>query len=54
MLDLGQLGRDARLALVINLYNMMVLHAFVQVGIPETALDRNAFFNSVCYSIGGL
>ena len=37
-----------------NLYNMMVKHAFAKVGRPETTLKRDAFFSNVSYNIGGL
>ena len=50
--DLG--GSDAeKLSFFINLYNMMVVHAFATVGIPESSLQRLAFFDHVQYSIGG-
>jgi hypothetical protein len=54
LLNLGQLGRAARLALLINIYNMMVLHAFVEVGIPAATLQRLSFFNAAVYELGGL
>eukprot|EP00946_MAST-07B_sp_MAST-7B-sp1_P001926 g1926.t1 len=52
--DLAKLSLDSRVAFAINVYNMMVKHAFAKVGRPETLLKRDAFFNNVSYNIGGL
>ena len=53
-IDLAKLEPDSRLVFVLNLYNMMVKHAFAKVGRPETTLKRDAFFSNVSYNIGGL
>ena len=37
----------------VTVYNMMVTHAFAVVGIPESSLQRLAFFDHVQYSLGG-
>jgi len=53
MIDLAKMDRDTRIAFLINLYNMMVLHCFAQVGNPVSSLNRSKFFNSMSYDIGG-
>eukprot|EP00922_Rhytidocystis_sp_ex-Travisia-forbesii_P017161 GHVS01025594.1.p1 GENE.GHVS01025594.1~~GHVS01025594.1.p1 ORF type:complete len:492 (+),score=82.79 GHVS01025594.1:37-1476(+) len=40
-------------AFVINCYNLIIKHAYIQVGIPESTLGRHNFFNNVSYIIGG-
>jgi hypothetical protein len=45
--DLTAMEEDARLALVINIYNMAIVHAMVKVGIAKTNLKRYSFFDSV-------
>ena len=52
--DLSKLDTNERLAFTLNLYNMMVKHAFAKVGRPETVMKRDAFFSNVSYNIGGL
>jgi len=52
--DLTSLPVDERAAFLINTYNLMVPHAFAQVGVPTSNLKRAAFFDSVKYNIGGL
>uniref|UniRef100_A0A0G4GTY6 DEP domain-containing protein n=1 Tax=Chromera velia CCMP2878 TaxID=1169474 RepID=A0A0G4GTY6_9ALVE len=51
--DLGSMGEDERLAFVINLYNLAVIHAFVAVGVPFGNAGRYQFFDAVAYEIGG-
>jgi hypothetical protein len=46
-------NEDARKAFLLNVYNIGVRHAFVNVGIPRTALERRTFYGSVGYNIGG-
>jgi len=52
-IDLSKMDRGTRIAFLINVYNMMVLHAFAQVGNPSSTLNRGKFFNSMRYDIGG-
>jgi len=49
------LGMDTntRKAFCINLYNMMIYHAFVKVGVPNTMYQRLSFYSSVSYNLGG-
>ena len=44
---------DSRLAFFINLYNMMIYHAFTKLGRPESTFRRSSFFAHVSYNIGG-
>jgi len=53
-LSLGDLnGRQPRLAFWINVYNAMVFHAVVALGIRRTVWEMRAFFARVAYRIGG-
>ncbi len=51
--DFLSLSPDAKLAFSINLYNMMISHAYVQLGVPDSSLQRNSFFGNVCYNAAG-
>lgn len=35
----------------IHLYNIMVRHAYIKVGVPVKASERGAFFTGVCYNV---
>ena len=52
--NLTLMGTDERLTFCINLYNLLVIHAFAKVGIPSSDLTRFSFFDKVGYEIGGL
>ena len=52
-IDLGQLTRNETLALFINIYNALVIHAHVSVGPPTSSWQRWKFFTSYRYLIGG-
>lgn len=53
-LDEGELANEeARKAFLLNVYNVAVKHAFVNVGVPQTRQDRSLFYGSVGYVIGG-
>ena len=52
--QLPSMPPDARLAFVLNLYNLCILHAFTKLGRPESTLSRMSFFNNVAYTVGGL
>jgi len=45
--------REEKLAFFINIYNALVIHAFVVVGPPANLWQRYKFFNTVSYIIGG-
>ena len=52
-IKMQDLKRDARVAFCINLYNMMIPHAFAKLGRPESTRARGAFFSNVSYDVGG-
>ncbi|NIO03294.1 MAG: DUF547 domain-containing protein [Proteobacteria bacterium] len=45
--------RNQRLAFWINLYNTMVVHGVVGLGIKQSVKETRGFFNRVKYDIGG-
>jgi hypothetical protein len=52
--SLAELGaRTARLAFWINLYNALVFHAVVALGIRRTVWEVRGFYRRVCYRVGG-
>jgi uncharacterized protein DUF547 len=53
-LSLGDLtGRPPRLAFWINVYNAMVFHGIVAMGIRRTVREMRGFFARVAYRVGG-
>ena len=50
--EVWTLGRSARIAIFVNVYNMLVVHALALFG-PPSASVRGAFFKQACYEIGG-
>ena len=54
-LSLGDLnGRPAQIAFWINVYNAMVFHGIVALGVRRTVREVRAFFARVAYRIGGV
>lgn len=51
--DLTVLSQDERLAFFLNLYNAMVIHAAIRVGLPEGIIDRRSFDSDFQYVVGG-
>ena len=51
--DMTTMDDNTKLAFGINLYNVMIHHAFIKVGIPENGAQRCAFYGGVCYNVGG-
>eukprot|EP00808_Paulinella_micropora_P001166 g75009.t1 len=51
--SLTSMGLSERVAFCINLYNMMVLHAFAVYGAPRSNLARKSFFDNYGYKVGG-
>jgi len=52
--DLRSMGdRRQHLAFWINLYNTMVVHGVVALGIKQSVLEKRGFFDRVKYDIGG-
>jgi hypothetical protein len=53
--DLRELGgRQSRLAFWINVYNALVFHGIVALGIRHTVWEMRGFYRRVCYRVGGL
>jgi hypothetical protein len=50
--DLSALDEDEKLAFFINLYNVLVIHANVEIGFPKSAMQRSSFFSGASYQIG--
>ena len=53
-IDLAAMKSDVRLAFCINLYNLMIQHAFAKLGPPFSTFKRGHFFSNVSYNVGGL
>lgn len=53
-IDMLLMDQHTRLAFSINVYNIMIKHAFIQLGIPTTNYQRAYFFGRIGYNIGGL
>mmetsp|Transcript_542 Transcript_542/g.1657 ORF Transcript_542/g.1657 Transcript_542/m.1657 type:complete len:569 (-) Transcript_542:28-1734(-) len=51
--DMAKMDGKTKLAFGINLYNLMIIHAFMKVGIPASSPQRGSFFGTVSYNIGG-
>ncbi|MBI1921980.1 MAG: DUF547 domain-containing protein [Geobacter sp.] len=53
--DLSRLGsREERLAFWVNLYNTLVIHGIIELGIRETVKEAPRFFRRIGYEIGGM
>ena len=52
LLNLRSLDKNSLIAFFINIYNALVIHGFIQYGIPTTTLQRVSFFENVTYKIG--
>lgn len=48
-----QMDTDAKMAFWINVYNSLVMHAYLVYGIPHNSLKRRNLFHKVTYNIGG-
>lgn len=46
--------RHDRLAFWINLYNVMVIHGVITLGIRDSVKEVTRFFRRICYKIGGM
>lgn len=51
--DVGNMERIEKIAFFLNVYNCMVMHGFIQYGVPQNSIQRGQFFNNVKYDIGG-
>ena len=50
---IDRMDERTRTAFVINVYNLMIKHAQIKVGVAGSLLGRGCFFSSVKYNIGG-
>ncbi|KAJ7944736.1 Protein of unknown function, DUF547 [Quillaja saponaria] len=51
--NISELECDAQIAFWINVYNALVMHAYLAYGIPHSSLRRLALFHKAAYNIGG-
>ncbi|KAJ0105600.1 hypothetical protein Patl1_18471 [Pistacia atlantica] len=49
----SQMESNTRIAFWINVYNALVMHAYLAYGIPHSSLRRLALFHKAAYNIGG-
>eukprot|EP01138_Halocafeteria_seosinensis_P005117 gb/GECG01005231.1/.p1 GENE.gb/GECG01005231.1/~~gb/GECG01005231.1/.p1 ORF type:complete len:274 (+),score=39.50 gb/GECG01005231.1/:1-822(+) len=52
LLNLDNLSEQELIAFFINIYNALVIHGYIQYGIPTNTLNRISFFENVSYKIG--
>lgn len=50
---LSEMETNNRMAFWINLYNSLVMHAYLAYGIPQNSLRRLALFHKAAYNVGG-
>ncbi|KAF3448317.1 hypothetical protein FNV43_RR09030 [Rhamnella rubrinervis] len=51
--NVSQMESNAQTAFWINVYNALVMHAYLAYGIPRRSLRRLALFHKAAYNIGG-
>ncbi|KAA0039722.1 DUF547 domain-containing protein/Lzipper-MIP1 domain-containing protein [Cucumis melo var. makuwa] len=51
--NVSKMGIDAQTAFWINVYNALLMHAYLAYGIPHGSLRRLALFHKAAYNIGG-
>ncbi|KAH0643070.1 hypothetical protein KY290_034674 [Solanum tuberosum] len=51
--NLSQMETNNKMAFWINLYNSLVMHAYLAYGIPQNSLRRLALFHKAAYNVGG-
>ncbi|XP_015167852.1 uncharacterized protein [Solanum tuberosum] len=51
--NLSQMETINKMAFWINLYNSLVMHAYLAYGIPQNSLRRLALFHKAAYNVGG-
>nr|XP_004301191.2 PREDICTED: uncharacterized protein LOC101298611 [Fragaria vesca subsp. vesca] len=52
--DVTQMELNAQIAFWINVYNALLMHAYLAYGIPNSSLRRLALFHKAAYNIGGV
>ncbi|KAM3409826.1 hypothetical protein ACQJBY_002226 [Aegilops geniculata] len=51
--DLSMSETSIKLAFWVNVYNSLVMHAYLAYGIPNSSLKRMALFHKAAYNVGG-
>ncbi|XP_062073987.1 uncharacterized protein LOC133778156 isoform X2 [Humulus lupulus] len=51
--NVSQMEPNAQISFWINVYNALVMHAYLAYGIPSSSLRRLALFHKAAYNIGG-
>lgn len=51
--NLSEMETNNKMAFWINLYNSLVMHAYLAYGIPQNSLRRLAVFHKAAYNVGG-
>ncbi|KAJ4878058.1 hypothetical protein Rs2_43076 [Raphanus sativus] len=51
--SVNQMEGNAKLAFWINIYNALLMHAYLAYGVPASSLRRLALFHKSAYNIGG-
>lgn len=51
--NLSEMETSNKMAFWINLYNSLVMHAYLAYGIPQNSLRRLALFHKAAYNVGG-
>ncbi|XP_021757798.1 uncharacterized protein LOC110722806 [Chenopodium quinoa] len=52
--NVSQMEVEAQIAFWINIYNSLIMHAYLAYGIPHSSLRRLALFHKAGYNIGGI
>ena len=48
----SNMTETTKLAFSINLYNIMIRHAFIKVGVAQSSINRASFYSTVSYNVG--
>mmetsp|Transcript_23647 Transcript_23647/g.39676 ORF Transcript_23647/g.39676 Transcript_23647/m.39676 type:complete len:501 (+) Transcript_23647:261-1763(+) len=51
--DIHVMDHNTKLAFFVNLYNVIVLHAFTELGIATSSIQRSKYFEEAKYIVGG-
>ncbi|KAG2550569.1 uncharacterized protein LOC120651693 isoform X2 [Panicum virgatum] len=51
--DLSMSEKSIKLTFWINVYNSLIMHAYLAYGVPNSSLKRMALFHKAAYNIGG-
>ncbi|XP_027084643.2 uncharacterized protein [Coffea arabica] len=51
--SINQMESDVQTAFWINIYNSLIMHAYLAYGVPHSSLRRLALFHKAAYNVGG-